>query len=734
MRRLILGSRLKSFLLIVLLLSMLSACLGQSVEAPEPTRIPGDITDAAAAQATAQKYLEAWQVEDYAAMYALLTPLSRDAISEEDFINDYHDAVNNLTLDSLSFQIRSAMADNVHAEVAFRVDFSTLMLGDLSRDMVIGLSFEQEGWRVQWDSSLILPEMAEGNQIEFVHQLPSRGRILDRDGAPLAAYESAIAIGIVPGELHPDQAETLYETLAEISIYSPETLRIKIENTPDDWYLPVVTLSQAAVKPHMETLRSLQGVRIDEFRSRYYVDGGVAPHILGYMLYIPEEELETYLRQGYRQDERIGVTGLEAIYEQELSGKRGGSLYLMSPQGEIGSLITSSAPEPGHSLYTTLDKDLQMLLQASLGDLRAAAVVMEVDTGRVIAMVSNPTFDPNAFDLTVADRSLLDSYFTDADQPLFNRGTQGQYPLGSVFKVISMSAALETGLYRAGSSFFCGHSLWVCDSVTLYDWTLAHGVGSSGELTLVEGLMRSCNPWFYRIGENLYAEGMESSLSEMAFGFGLGKETGIEIEESAGNIPETAATCVANAQMAIGQGEVLVTPLQVAAFFTAVANGGTLYRPALVEQIQTASGDVVFQFEPEVNGKLPISEETLASVQEGLRLVIEETRGTGYWAMQGLDVAVSGKTGTAQTPTGNSHAWFAGYTRQNDPDRPDIAVAVIIENGGEGSVMAAPVFRRIVSLYFSDYTNPAGVMPWETEPYITAQPTPTPTSESTTGE
>ena len=510
-----------------------------------------------------------------------------------------------------------------------------------------------------------------------------------------------------------------------------DTLRQMVELTPDDWYLPIVSLSQADVRPYVETLRNLAGVRINEFRSRFYLDSGVAPHVLGYMTYIPEEDLQAYLRQGYRQDERIGGTGLEAAFEAELSGQRGGSLYLVSPEGEILSLLSASDPEPGQSLYTTLDKTLQMRLQQSLGDWRAAVVVMEVNTGRILAMVSNPGFDPNAFDLTESNRGLLDSYFTDPDQPLFNRTTQGQYPLGSVFKTISMSAALDSELFRSSSSIFCGQSLWVCDSVTLYDWTYAHGAGASGELNLPEGLMRSCNPWFYHIGETLYLEGREDALSQMAVGFGLGRETGIEIPEASGNIPEQASTCVDSAQMAIGQGEILVTPVQVASFFSALANGGTLYQPALVELVQTASGEITYAFTPEARGELPISPGTLASVQEGLRMVIEEPRGTGYWAMQGLAVPVSGKTGTAQTPTGNSHAWFAGYTRMGDPEQPDIAVVVLVENGGEGSVMAAPVFRRVVSLYFSGYEDPGGLMPWEIEPYVSEEPTPTGTFSET---
>ena len=714
--------------------ALISACVPQTRETTRPTQTGGDVADAALAQMRATAFLSAWQEEDHTAMYAMLSPLSQDALSLDEFVRVYEDFANTLTLQSLNFELSSSFAQTHHAEVAYRVDFTTRLVGTLSREIVMKLTYGLNEWRVQWEPGLILPELNGENRLDLVREIPSRGRIFDRQGAPLAAYENAIAIGLVPGEILPEQAALIYETLAEISFYEVETLTRMVEATPADWYLPVITLSPQTVTPYIDTLRALQGVRLDEFRSRFYLDGGVAPHAVGYRLFIPEESLEDYLRLGYRQDELVGAAGLEAAYEAELSGLRGGSLYLMGADGKIQSLLASSKAKPGQSLVTTLDKTLQMQLQASMGEKRGAVVVMEADTGRILALVSNPHFDPNAFDLSEIDRSLLESYFTNPDQPLFNRATQGQYPLGSVFKVISMAAALETDLYRAGSSFYCGHSLWVCERTTLYDWTYAHGQAPSGEISLTEGLMRSCNPWFYRIGESLFNEGMESELTEFARGFGLGAKTGIEIPEAAGNIPETADTCVNNAQIAIGQGEVLVTPLQVVTYFAALANGGTLYRPALVERIQPPSGEPAQSFVPQPNGQLPVSEGTMEHILEGLRLAVEERGGTGFWAMQGLDVPVSGKTGTAETPTGTSHAWFAGFSRQNDPEHPDIAVVVIVENGGEGSAMAAPVFRRAVSLYFSDYLDPAGLMSWEVEPFVPFQPTPTTTAESPSGE
>ncbi|NLN70471.1 MAG: hypothetical protein GX142_06790 [Chloroflexi bacterium] len=693
----------------------------------------GDIAAAADAQQTLGVFLTAWTAEDYPAMYACLSSLSQDGVSLDEFTRVYQDAAQTMTLENLQTQVLSSLAEAHHAEVAYRVNFETRLFGSLETDTTAVLIRSQDGWRIQWEIGMLLPDLRGGNQLAFVHEQPSRGRIFDRSGAPLATYETALAIGVVPGEILPEQAEGLLATLAEISFYSPDSLAQLVKSTPEDWYLPVVSLSLASAAPYIDALRAFNGVRISEIRSRVYADGGVAPHVLGYMLFIPEEHLDEYLRRGYRQDDRIGAAGLEAAFESELAGQHGGSLYVVSPSGEIRSLLATAEPLPGQSITTTLDKTLQMRLQASLGDLRAAVVVIEVDTGRVLALVSNPHFNPNAFDLTEIDRSLLESYFSAPSQPLFNRATQGQYPLGSIFKVISMSAALESGLYRPGSRFFCGQSLWVCNSVTLYDWTQSYGI-ASGDLSLVEGLMRSCNPWFYRIGESLFTDDKDGFLSEMAYSFGLGIPTGIDIVEAPGNIPLVAGSCVNSAQIAIGQGEVLVTPVQVAAFFAALANGGSLYRPTLIENLRTLSGEQTYTFVPDLQRTLPISDETLAAVTEGLRMVVEEPQGTAYRPMEGLSTPISGKTGTAETPTGTSHAWFAGYTRAHDPDRPDIAVVVLLENSGEGSVMAAPLFRRAVALYFSDGGDPGGILPWESEPYVLYKPEQEPDDAFTTGE
>jgi len=734
-------------MLALLILTLLMAACARPTTGPGGTpTTPGELpppqistTSVPPVLPAVQAYLDAWAAEDYASMYASVSSLTSDALAFETFEARHKDTALSMTLIDLETEIASAIVlSPTTAQAAYRVTYHTALVGDLSRDLMMNLTLESGAWRVAWEEGLILPELRGGNRLAMDVRVPVRGNIYDRNGEPLVIETGAVALGIVPGQIDPEREGRLVSELADLCGYTRQYIESLYEYAAPDWYIPVCEASSTDVGDRYNILSGLSGLVMNEYTTRYYEDLGVGPHVTGYVQLIPVEQLEEYQRQGYLGDERVGMTGLEYWAEDQLAGQRAATLYVVDAAGARVSRLAQVEAVASQNIYTTLDKDLQIQAQKAISGFKGAIVVMEVDTGRILALVSSPTFDPNLFDPQNYNSGwLLGDVFNAEYVPLLNRAAQSPYPLGSVFKIVTMAAAMETGLFTPEDSYYCGHEYTELAGTTLYDWTYEKDYPPSGDLTLPEGLMRSCNPWFYHIGYVLYDMGRPNAISDMAIGFGLNAPTGIgTLEENPGNIDYPASQAEA-VQLAIGQGTMLVTPLQVVDFIAAIGNGGTLYRPQVVEKITTPDGVPTYEFAPAVSGELPVSDETLSVIQQAMRSVVANRRGTAYQVFSGLNIEVFGKTGTAQNPGAKPHAWFAGYSDIDREDRPDIAVVVIAENAGEGSEIAAPIFRRIMEVYFNG--QPSKLYPWETtynvtrtpEPLYTNTPEPTETPEPT---
>lgn len=726
-------------------LILLVGCSQASPQTPTPTIVPTPTLGAVGertthvpdAGAAADAFLDAWKADDYATMYGMLTAISRDAVTEEDFEAHFRGIATEMALSGIDYEISSALVINPrNAQVGYRLIFHSTLVGDLRRDTLMNLSLEDDQWHVKWDDTLVMPELAGGNFLGMERYIPARANIYDRNGHALVAQADATAIGLIPSQINRDQEERLYTWLVRLTGLTGDEIFSRYENFPPgvDWYVPLGEVPAEEVESNIETLSKLDGLILSPYKARYYFDGGIAPHVVGYVTIIQEDEEEEYLRKGYRRDERVGQSGLEEWGESYLSGQRGGALYVFNQQNQIETRLAEVEAQPSEAIYTTIDRDFQQGVEKAISGFNGAVVVLERDTGRVLAMASSPDFDPNAFEPQNRNFSfMLEQIFNDPATPTFNRATQGQLPPGSVFKIITLAAALESGLYTPETTYQCGYFFTELDGITLNDWTYDHFLEDdetipSGLLTLPEGLIRSCNPFFWHIGLDLYNQGLDTAISDMARGFGLGSPTGIEgVEEAAGNIPVPQSPVDAT-NLAIGQGDTLISPLQMANVAAAVGNGGTLYKPQVIESILPPDGEPTLTFEPEVIGELPVSEENLKIIQDAMRGVVASTDpfGTAWHRFTGLDIPVAGKTGTAQSGSIEPHAWFAGYTFAEREDKPDIAIAVVAENIGEGSDFAAPIFRRVVELYF--YDRPARLYPWESAFYVvaTAEPEETP--------
>lgn len=691
-----------------------------ATDTPLPTP-KAAVTPAPNVEAAVTAFFDALKTDDYEIMYSMLAKSSRETLTLEDFSKRWNDALNTMSAADFDVSVLSTSISPFNAEATYSITYKTVLAGDIQREIVMRLVNEDNGWKVVWDDSLILPELAGGNQLAMEYNIPARGDIYDRDGLPIVTQSKAFAFGIQTDIIDYDMIGALTTELGRLCGFDPLDIQGQIDFAGPGWYLPMCE----GTREEAQRLLSINpgGLVVSEYESRYYFRGGLAPQAVGYTLAISPEQLNEYRRKGYSGSERIGQTGIEQWAEDYLAGQHGGTLRVVNPGGQIVATLGQSSPQPADSVYLTIDSNLQYWAQASIEYFRGAVVVMEVETGRILAMASAPDFDPNYFDSNNPNNLALNDLLNDARTPLLNRAAQGQLPLGSVFKIITFSAALESGLYVKDTEYDCQYDFTELSDQVRHDWTWQHcqdrlargdfcntsDSTPSGLLTLQEGLMRSCNPYFWHIGNDLYTNwDRGNDIANMARAFGLGSRTGIaQIPEETGQIIDPASQIDAVNQ-AIGQGTVLVTPLQVARFMAAIANGGTLYRPQIVEKIQPVDGDAIQSFKPEAQGTLPLRPENLKVLQDALLMVTQNRKGTASFNLLGLQFKVAGKTGTAESGSGRPHGWFAGYTlNEANTDLPDIAIVAVGENIGEGSDYAVPIFRAMVEAYY--YGSPQRV-------------------------
>jgi len=715
----------------VIILVLLVGCRPQVAHQAEPLPTiqpsPTSPADLEAAERIARLYLDAWRRQDFDAMHDLLTFRNQESTPLETFRTLYQNAQTTMTFRSIHYTAKSLLREGVRI-VVFQYDmtFDTRILGeftDTNRELRMVIDPENGEWRVAWSLGDVFAEMGNGATLVFDPQIPSRANIYDRNGEVLADQNGRVVRVLVSNEDIPDRP-ACFQVLSEtVGKDLEEIIDLFDVRSGVNWEVDAGVMEPTVFIERNEEVEDKCGAEFRQQATRRYLRGSLMPHIIGHVGYPDEDQIDDLEAIGYNAETIIGKAGIEESWNDTLAGQPGGRLTLVSPTGERLRILAEVRSQIPESLWLTIDSGLQEYILQVLGEAYlenggswgstsagSSVVVMDVNTGELLGMVSYPTFEGNAQNpfpavgREVADLVLED--LADDDRvPQLNRPTQGVYPTGSVMKVMSSVAALESGVYDEYTAYFC-NGIWNYQGDFRYDWL----AGGHGRMTVQSGITNSCNPFFYEVGFRLNDED-PYLLSKYAQLMGLGDFTGLtDIEESPGNIPtpdnvlQTSGLPWSYAfavNLSIGQGEVQASPLQMVRMYAAIANGGYLLRPQLVrergildQRTIVAKRDVVKDTE--------VSDHTLDIIRTGMCEVTTTRTGTASHIFRDsplLDVGVCGKTGTAQAPGDGvpPHSWFIAFAPADDPQ---IAIVTMVENAGDGSAIAAPLTRRILEYYY----------------------------------
>jgi penicillin-binding protein 2 len=557
-------------------------------------------------------------------------------------------------------------------------------------------------WFLQVISGDYFREASDKNRIRVRPIAAQRGILYDRHHLPLVDNRPAFTLSLIPRELEEAgdrRAAILGRVSALLSIPYRELLEVAAR-VPADSTAPVRVrrgLTLEDVAKIEEWKLELPGVIVEVEPQRVYPSHRFAAHLLGYVREVNDEQL----RQGrYRRGDMVGQTGLERLLDDYLRGEDGGESVEVDALGRHLGVIQRSEPTPGAEVVTTVDRRVQEAAEQAMAGHAGAVVVMDPRNGDVLAMVSTPAFDIDRFTGTI-DRAAWLAVVRDPAHPLLNRAIQSQYAPGSIFKIIVAAAGLQEGSLAPMDRAYCNGEFHL-GGIAFKDWKK----GGHGSVDLLRAINQSCNVYFYQYGLRIGG----AAIARYASAFGLGRPTGMDFGgEKAGLIPlprgqrgrkGSAWHAGETVNMSIGQGALLVTPMQVARFMAAVANGGVLWRPRLVQRVDRGH-EVVWTDAGEVAGHVELSPMVWAFLRRSLWSVVNEG-GTGAAArIPGLDVA--GKTGTAQmvansrSDRGQDHAWFASFAPAG---APEAVVVVLVERGGKGGQVAAPIARKILHAIF----------------------------------
>jgi len=556
-------------------------------------------------------------------------------------------------------------------------------------------------WYLQALEGGRLQEMSDKNRIRIRPVAAPRGILFDRSGLPLVDNRPAFTLSFIPREM--EDRDTVIARLSILLKISVAELQESVDRVPADSLRPVRVrrgLSLEDVTKVEELKLELPGVIVEVEPQRVYPTSTFAAHLLGYVREVSEEQMK---HGRYRRGDMIGQTGLERLLDEHLRGRDGGERIEVDALGRPVQLMKREEPNPGAQVITTVDRRIQEAAEAAMAGHAGAVVVMDPRSGDVLAMTSSPAFALDQFTGNL-DREEWLRLVRDPMTPLMNRALQSQYAPGSVFKVIVAAAGLQEGSLTPADRTYCNGEFHM-GAWTFKDWK----EGGHGHVDLRSSLIHSCNVFFYQAGLKVGPE----AIVRYARAFGLGSPAGAELGgEKPGLIPFVSPPRGRHGRgwqagdtinVSIGQGPVLVTPMQVARMMAAVANGGILWKPRLVQRVDKVDGTLAYATSTKMTGHVDLSPVVWAFLRNALVGVVNEG-GTGA-AARIPGISVAGKTGTAQSVAksdaakGQDHAWFASFAPADDPQ---VVVVVLVERGGKGGQVAAPIARRIYQAIFLD--------------------------------
>lgn len=634
-----------------------------------------------------ETYISHWIEEDFSSMYEMLSANTKEYISEEEFVDRYENIYGGIEGGNIQITFdeeEEFIQENDMLGIPFEFQMDTIV-GTIEFEYIAHLVEGEDNWNIEWDESMIFPQMEQGDRIQVKTSPANRGRIIDFNGITLADTGEIQTIGIVSQDLGTD-AEGTKETLAKAFEMTVEDIdrRLEADWAQPDLFVPIGSLSLEEESKILE-LTSLPGVMAQRQSARVYPLNDVTAHLVGYIGSISEEELEEFQGEGYNENSIIGKTGLEQLYEETLRATDGKTINIMKEDTTLRDVLGEREPEDGEDIQLTIDIHLQRQIYEEMGNEKGTAVAMDPKTGEVLALVNKPSYNPNQFVLGLSSQKWNDLN-DDPDRPLSNRFSQIYSP-GSVFKPVVAAIGLEDGSINPDERISISGLQWQKDA-SWGDYRVTRVSDPGSPVNLRDALVYSDNIYFAQSALNIGEEGFIEGGNK----FGIGEEIDFEysIRSSRLTNDDSFSGEILLADSGYGQGQVQVSPLHLTTMYTTFLNEGNMIKPTLI----MGENDGSTYWKEEVIGV-----DTAQRIKDDLIQVIEHPQGTGSAAK--IDGRVlGGKTGTAEFKESQSdeegikNGWFIAFDSQEE----NIIVTMMLEDVA-GSSVVIPKVKNIIENY-----------------------------------